>query len=89
MHLTGSNSKPLKTFSDFPSFRESGNSPGDFPEPDKINHFEKWSRREAKRLYKEIHPGKEVTDEEFFNKPKISEVNAGRDALTIASETKY
>ena len=68
-----------KIFCDFPWFRESGNSPGDLPEPDGIEHFEEWSRREAKRLYKELHPEKEVPDEDFFINRELIEVPAGRD----------
>ena len=81
-----------KTFCDFLWFRDSGNLPGDFIKPDGIEHFEEWSRRQAKIAYKELHniQGDDMLDEDFFVDPglfevpsnleNVSDVNSGRDA---------
>ena len=94
------NFKRSKTFCDFPWFRDSGNppGPGDFPEPDEIEHFEEWYRREAKRDYKELNniQGDDLPDEDFFvdtgsfevpsNLGNGSDVISGRDASNPTPE---
>ena len=89
--------KPLKILSDFPWFRDSGNPPGNFPEPDLIAWDEAASRQDAKDMYCELHEvfayEEEVPDYEFFVHPasfeplpNVPDFSAGRDPKLPTSE---